>query len=83
MVTLTVTAKGQVTLRQGLLKHLGVTPGGKIAVEVLPDGRALVRAAPAAGGVEDFIGSLKAEAASVLSLEEIDSIASDGWAGRR
>ncbi|MFN9685015.1 MAG: AbrB/MazE/SpoVT family DNA-binding domain-containing protein, partial [Cyanobacteriota bacterium] len=27
MATLTVTAKGQVTLRQDLLRHLGVQPG--------------------------------------------------------
>ena len=27
MTTLTITAKGQVTLKQELLKHLGVSPG--------------------------------------------------------
>lgn len=30
MSTLTVTAKGQVTLRKDLLEHLGVHPGEKI-----------------------------------------------------
>ena len=45
MTTLTVTAKGQVTLRKDLLKHLGVRPGEKITVEKLPDGRIEVRAA--------------------------------------
>jgi hypothetical protein len=30
MSTLTVTAKGQVTLRKDLLNHLGVRPGEKI-----------------------------------------------------
>jgi bifunctional DNA-binding transcriptional regulator/antitoxin component of YhaV-PrlF toxin-antitoxin module len=39
MSTLTVTAKGQVTLRKDLLEHLGVRPGEKIAVDKLPDGR--------------------------------------------
>jgi predicted nucleic-acid-binding protein len=39
MSTLTVTAKGQVTLRRDLLKHLGVQPGEKIIVDKLPDGR--------------------------------------------
>jgi bifunctional DNA-binding transcriptional regulator/antitoxin component of YhaV-PrlF toxin-antitoxin module len=38
MSTLTVTAKGQVTLRKDLLKHLGVNPGEKITVDKLPDG---------------------------------------------
>src|SRR5438067_187061 len=34
MSTLTVTAKGQVTLRKDLLEHLGVEPGDKIAVAI-------------------------------------------------
>ncbi len=32
MITLTVTAKGQVTLRKDLLQHLGVEPGQKIEI---------------------------------------------------
>jgi bifunctional DNA-binding transcriptional regulator/antitoxin component of YhaV-PrlF toxin-antitoxin module len=36
MSTLTVTAKGQVTLRKDLLKHLGVQPGEKITVDNFP-----------------------------------------------
>ncbi len=46
MTTLTVTAKGQVTLRKDLLAHLGVRPGEKIIVEALPDGRIQARAVP-------------------------------------
>jgi len=49
MSTLTVTAKGQVTLRKDLLEHLGVHPGEKIAVEKLPDGRIEVKAARPTG----------------------------------
>ncbi len=48
MSILTVTTKGQVTLRKDVLQHLGVVPGEKIAVEKLPDGRVEVRA-----GTED------------------------------
>ncbi len=48
MAILTVTAKGQITLRQDLLNHLGIGPGQKLEVEKLPDGRIMVRAA--AGG---------------------------------
>lgn len=44
MATLTVTAKGQITLRQELLRHLNVSPGQKVAVEKLPDGRGWGRA---------------------------------------
>jgi len=39
MGTLTVTAKGQVTLRKDLLRHLGIEPGEQVAIEKLPDGR--------------------------------------------
>ena len=58
MTTLTVTAKGQITLKQDLLKHLGVTPGQKIAADKLPDGRVVVRAAVQNGSVGDFVGCL-------------------------
>ena len=44
MSTLTVTAKGQVTLRKDVLEHLGVRPGEKISVDKLPDGRIEVKA---------------------------------------
>ena len=42
MTVLTITAKGQVTLKQDLLKHLGVSPGEKIEADKLPDGRIVV-----------------------------------------
>ena len=38
MTTLTVTAKGQVTLKKDLLKHLGVQPGQRLEVDLLPGG---------------------------------------------
>jgi bifunctional DNA-binding transcriptional regulator/antitoxin component of YhaV-PrlF toxin-antitoxin module len=44
MTTLTVTAKGQVTLGKELLEHLGVEPGEKIELELLPEGRASIQA---------------------------------------
>ena len=39
MATLTVTAKGQITLKQELLRHMNVAPGQKVDVDMLPDGR--------------------------------------------
>ena len=44
MITLTVTTRGQVTFRKGVLKHLGIQPGGKIRLDLLPDGRAELKA---------------------------------------
>ncbi len=40
MTKLSITSKGQVTLRKEVLKHLGLRPGDKVAVDLLPDGRA-------------------------------------------
>ena len=49
MSTLTVTAKGQVTLAKDLLEHLGVRSGDKLDAEKLPGGRIEVKAAQPAG----------------------------------
>jgi AbrB family looped-hinge helix DNA binding protein len=83
MSTLTITAKGQVTLRKDLLQHLGVQAGEKVAVEKLPDGRIEVKAARPTGKISDAFNLLKREGGPVLSIEEINQIAADGWAGKR
>jgi AbrB family looped-hinge helix DNA binding protein len=83
MGTLTVTAKGQVTLRKDLLQHLGVQPGEKVAVDKLPDGRIEVRAARPAGKISDVFNLLKRKGGPSLSIEEINKIAARGWAGKR
>lgn len=81
MSTLTVTAKGQVTLRKDLLEHLGVGPGEQIDVEKLPDGRIEVRAA-ATGSISALFGMLKKERRPALSVGDINEIARQGWAGK-
>ena len=80
MTRLTVTAKGQITLKQELLKHLGVGPGEKIEADKLPDGRIIVRAAEQDGAIADFIGCLSQRGEPKLTIEEINEIASQGWA---
>ena len=82
MNTLTVTAKGQVTLRKDLLQHLGIHPGEKIAVDKLPDGRIEVRAARPDARISDVFGFLKRKNGRSLSIEEINRIAARGWAGK-
>ena len=49
--SLTVTRKGQVTLRKELLAHLGIQPGQRIDVEVLPGGRLELHAEHATGTI--------------------------------
>jgi bifunctional DNA-binding transcriptional regulator/antitoxin component of YhaV-PrlF toxin-antitoxin module len=83
MSTLTVTAKGQVTLRRDLLKHLGVQPGEKIIVDKLPDGRIEIKASRPTGKISDVFDSLKRENGPSFSIEEINEAARQGWAGRR
>lgn len=80
MTTLTVTAKGQVTLKQDLLKHLGVSPGEKIEADKLPDGRIVVRAAAQDGDIADFIGCLSQRDGAKLTIEEMNKISTRGWA---
>jgi bifunctional DNA-binding transcriptional regulator/antitoxin component of YhaV-PrlF toxin-antitoxin module len=79
----TVTAKGQVTLRKDLLKHLGVNPGEKITVDKLPDGRIEVKAARPTGAISDAFGFLKKKGGPSLSIDEMNRIATRGWAGKR
>ena len=81
--TLKVTVKGQVTLRKELLRHLGVGPGDKVAFDLLPDGRAELRAAKPAGSIRKFIGSLQRPGTHTLSIDEISEAAAQEWAGRR
>ena len=83
MTTITVTAKGQVTLRKDLLKHLGVQPGDRLEVDRLPDGRIEVRAARPGGRIDDVFGILRRADMPSLSLADIERIAGEGWAGKR
>jgi bifunctional DNA-binding transcriptional regulator/antitoxin component of YhaV-PrlF toxin-antitoxin module len=82
MSNLKVTAKGQVTLRKDILRHLGVAPGQKVAVDKLPDGLIQVRAAPS-GKISDVFGMLKKKRRRKLTLAEIKEIAARGWTGKR
>lgn len=82
MVTLTVTAKGQITLKKDLLGHLGVEPGDKIQVEKLPNGRVQVSAERPRGKLSDLFGSLDGNGHH-LSIEDMNRIIEEGWAGKR
>jgi bifunctional DNA-binding transcriptional regulator/antitoxin component of YhaV-PrlF toxin-antitoxin module len=83
MTMLTVTAKGQITLKQELLRHLNVVPGQRIEADKLPDGRLLVRAAKQDGSIADFSGCLAQENGPRLSIAEINEIAAAGWARKQ
>jgi len=80
-VSLTVTSKGQVTVRKELLAHLGIQPGQRVDVEVLPGGRLVLHAEQATGSIKGFIGLLAGRSARRASLEELNEAAASGWAG--
>ena len=82
MTTLTVTAKGQVTLRKDLLQHLGVEQGQRIEASKLPGGRIEVKAARPTGSIDGFIGLLAGKTRKVVTVDEMNEAAADGWAGR-
>lgn len=77
---LTVTTKGQVTLKKEILDHLGIAPGDKIEVDRVAPGRVEVRPARSASGLEGFIGCLARPGTRKLTLAEIDEATHEGWA---
>jgi bifunctional DNA-binding transcriptional regulator/antitoxin component of YhaV-PrlF toxin-antitoxin module len=81
MTTLTVTARGQVTFRKDVLKHLGIGPGGKIRLDLLPDGRAELKADQTTGSWRDLSGMLKGKGNGArLSIEELNDAIADAAA---
>lgn len=83
MATLTVTSRGQVTFRKEVLQHLGIEPGEKIELELLPGGKGVVKAAQKKGSIDDFIGSLAGKSKVKLTIEEIKKATERAWAAKR
>lgn len=81
MTTLTVTSRGQVTFRKEVLQHLGIQPGQKIRLDLLPDGRAELRAEQMKGAWADLSGFLKDRTNGArLSIEQIDALTAQAGA---
>ena len=81
MPTLTVSRKGQVTLRRDILAHIGVRPGERIDVDFLPDAVARISAAREDATWADSLGLLEGRTDRAMSIEEINETISAGWAG--
>jgi len=82
MPILTVTARGQVTLKKEVLQHLGIKPGDKIELDLLPDARGVLKAAPPGGTIRGFVGLLAGRTNKVATLEEINEASAQAWAGK-
>ncbi|MEQ1721308.1 MAG: AbrB/MazE/SpoVT family DNA-binding domain-containing protein [Nitrosomonas sp.] len=82
MPTLTVTTKGQITLRQDLLKHLGVVPGQKVEVHKLPDGTLTIGVNLQDGDMRDFIACLRKPDMPIVSIDEMNEAIAQGWSAQ-
>jgi AbrB family looped-hinge helix DNA binding protein len=82
MPALKITSKGQVTLNREVLSHLGARPGDRVEVEKLPGGRVEVRIQAPSRAIEDVFGILKSARAAPLTIEQMNEIIADGWAGK-
>ena len=81
--TLTVTSKGQVTLRREVLEHLGIAPGDKISVDFIGKGRVEIRSAKTSSSITDFINCLHRSGEPALSIDDMNDVISQGWAARK
>lgn len=79
MTTLTITAKGQITLKKEWLRVLGVAPGDKVDVAPAPDGGLTIRAVeqPSGRTIENLIGCLHDPAREPLSVEQMNNAIGD------
>ena len=82
MATLTVTTRGQVTFRKDVLRHLGIAPGEKLELNLLPDGQGMLRAARPVATIHGFVGLLAGRTQITATIDEMNEAIADGWAGR-
>jgi hypothetical protein len=80
MTTLTVTAKGQITLKRAVLEHLGVQPEQRLGLRLLPGGR-LELASERGADLVSLKGLLHDPNRKPATREEIQDAIQAGWAG--
>ena len=81
-IELTVTAKGQVTLRQAVLDHLGIGPGDRVSVALRPDGRAELLPLRARPEIKSVRGILKRTGQRPVTIEEMQQAIEEGAEGQ-
>lgn len=81
MASLSVNMKGQITLKWDLLAHLGIKPGERTELDILPGGELRVKAARPSDTINDFIGRHAGKIKKPLTIDEMNAIAAAGWAG--
>ena len=72
MAIVSTTSRGQVTLRKEFFRHLGIKPGEKMEIDLLPGGELRGRAIKKKGRIEDVFGMLAGKTNVKLTIEEMD-----------
>lgn len=81
MTILTVNPQGQIIVGEDVVKQLGVKPGDRVELSVLPGGKAEISAAVKTLTFRDVKGMLhEATNGKVLTIEEINEVIEESWA---
>ena len=85
MPSLTLTAKGQITIRKALREGLGARPGDRLDVQVRPDGGLVIlplRKKRRTISWDDIAGSIKPPPERRgVTIEQMNETIARGWAG--
>ena len=80
--TLTITAKGRITLRKEILAHLGAKPGDRLVVDLLHGGGLHIQRKRGQPGAS-IVGLLAGSVPQRLSIDEINEETAAAWARER
>jgi hypothetical protein len=73
MAIVGTTTRGQINLRKEIFQHVGVKPGEKLEIDLLPGGEFRGRAVRKNGSISDLAGFLKGKTnGAKLTIEEMD-----------
>ncbi|MER2535460.1 MAG: AbrB/MazE/SpoVT family DNA-binding domain-containing protein [Rhizobiaceae bacterium] len=83
MSVLQITSKNQITLKRDVLRKLGLKSGDKVSVEVTEDGKAVLSPLKSRNDLDHLFGMFHDPDQPPMSIEEMNEIIADGWAGKR
>jgi bifunctional DNA-binding transcriptional regulator/antitoxin component of YhaV-PrlF toxin-antitoxin module len=80
MAIVSTTSRGQVTLRKEIFQHIGITPGDKLEIDLLPGGEFRGRAVRKSGKIEDVFGILAGKTNVRLTIDEMNEAIAEAGA---
>jgi antitoxin PrlF len=79
MTAVTMTSRGQITLKMEIRDHLDVKPGQPLEVDLLPGGRVILKASAKPQSSLDFFGAMKNKSQKIVTIEEMHEAIIKGW----